>query len=46
VSGNKKEKGNGDMTPGIVVDRCAVMKGRREVGDVTSVSQRDEGGSE
>jgi hypothetical protein len=39
VSGNKKDEGNGDMTPGIVEDRCAVVKGRREVGDMTSVSQ-------
>jgi hypothetical protein len=35
VLGNKKDEGNGGMTPGIVEDRCAVVKGRREVGDVT-----------
>jgi hypothetical protein len=35
VSQNKKDEGNGGMTPGIVEDRCAVAKGSREVGDVT-----------
>jgi hypothetical protein len=34
VLGNKKDKGNGGMTLGIVEDMCAVVKGRREVGDV------------
>jgi hypothetical protein len=35
VSGDKRDEGKGDMTPGRVEDRCAVVKGRREVGDVT-----------
>jgi hypothetical protein len=35
VSGDKRDEGRGDMTPGKVEDRCAVVKGRREAGDVT-----------
>jgi len=31
VSGDKRDEGRGDMTPGKVEDRCAVVKGRREV---------------
>ena len=35
VLGNKKDEGNGGMTPRIVEDRCAVVKGKREVVNVT-----------
>jgi hypothetical protein len=34
VSKNKRDEGKGEMTPGRVEDRCAVVKFRREAGDV------------
>jgi hypothetical protein len=32
---NKRDEGNGGMTCGREEDRCAVVKGRKEAGDVT-----------
>jgi hypothetical protein len=35
VSGDKRDEGKVDMTPGRVEERYAVVKGRREVRDMT-----------